>query len=42
MKLTIGEIVKAQGIKGEVKVRPLTDDPAQFDATVRCSSAAVR
>ena len=30
MKLTIGEIVKAQGIKGEVKVRPLTDDPAQF------------
>lgn len=30
MKLTIGEIVKAQGIKGEVKVRPVTDDPAQF------------
>ena len=30
MKLTIGEIVKAQGIKGEVKVRPDTDDPSQF------------
>lgn len=30
MKLTIGEIVKAQGIKGEVKVKPLTDDPSQF------------
>ncbi len=30
MKLTIGEIVKAQGIKGEVKVKPQTSDPAQF------------
>ena len=30
MKLTIGEIIKAQGIKGEVKVKPLTDNPAQF------------
>ena len=30
MKLIIGEIVKAQGIKGEVKVRPVTDDPSQF------------
>ena len=30
MKLIIGEIVKAQGIKGEVKVRPVTDDPSRF------------
>ena len=28
--LMIGEIVKPQGIRGEVKVRPLTDDPARF------------
>lgn len=28
--ITIGEIVRAQGIKGEVKVRPLTDDPERF------------
>lgn len=28
--ITIGEIVKAQGIKGELKVRPLTDDPTRF------------
>ena len=26
----IGLIVKPQGIKGEVKVQPLTDDPARF------------
>lgn len=30
MRLTIGEIVKAQGIKGEVKVKPYTDDPVRF------------
>ena len=30
MKLTIGEIVKAQGIKGEVKIKPFSDDPAHF------------
>lgn len=30
MKLTIGEIVKAQGIKGEVKIKPYSDDPAHF------------
>lgn len=28
--LTIGVITKPQGIKGEVKVRPLTDDPTRF------------
>lgn len=28
--ITVGEIVKAQGIKGEVKVKPLTDDPERF------------
>lgn len=28
--MTIGEIIKAQGIKGEIKVKPLTDDPARF------------
>lgn len=26
MYITIGEVVKAQGIKGEIKVKPLTDD----------------
>ncbi|MGI6201630.1 MAG: ribosome maturation factor RimM [Christensenellales bacterium] len=30
--LCIGVIVKAQGIKGEVKVQPLTDDPQRFAA----------
>ncbi|MBQ7227175.1 MAG: 16S rRNA processing protein RimM [Clostridia bacterium] len=30
MNFIIGEIVKAQGIKGEVKVKPLTDDLARF------------
>lgn len=28
--ITIGEIVRAQGIRGEIKVRPLTDDPERF------------
>ncbi len=28
--ITIGEIIKAQGIKGEIKVRPLTDDSSRF------------
>lgn len=28
--LEIGKIVKPQGIKGELKVMPLTDDPARF------------
>ena len=28
--LTIGVITKPQGIRGEVKVRPLTDDPNRF------------
>ena len=30
MNFIIGEIVKAQGIKGEVKVKPMTDDLARF------------
>ncbi len=30
MYITIGEIIKAQGIKGEVKIRPLTDDINRF------------
>ena len=30
MRITIGEIVKAQGIAGEVKIKPYTDDPARF------------
>ena len=28
--LTVGEVIKAQGIKGEIKVRPLTDNPLRF------------
>ncbi len=28
--LIIGQVVKAQGLSGEVKVKPLTDDPARF------------
>ena len=28
--IAVGEILKAQGIKGEVKVVPLTDDPKRF------------
>lgn len=30
MYITIGEIVKAQGIKGELKIKPLTDDVLRF------------
>ncbi|MBR0463380.1 MAG: 16S rRNA processing protein RimM [Clostridia bacterium] len=29
--LLIGEILKPQGIRGEVKVRPITNDPMRFD-----------
>ncbi len=29
-KITIGEIIKAQGIKGEVKIKPLTDDILRY------------
>ncbi|MDE6398482.1 MAG: ribosome maturation factor RimM, partial [Clostridiales bacterium] len=28
--ITVGEIVKAQGIRGELKVKPLTNDIARF------------
>ncbi len=33
--LVIGEILKPQGVKGEVKVRPITSDPARFDGLTR-------
>jgi 16S rRNA processing protein RimM len=29
--LTVGIILKPHGLKGEVKVKPLTDDPRRFD-----------
>ena len=29
--LLIGEILRPQGIRGEVKVRPITNDPMRFD-----------
>ena len=29
--LIIGEILKPQGIRGEMKLRPLTDDPGRFE-----------
>ena len=28
--LAIGQVVKPQGVRGEVKVKPLTDDPRRF------------
>ncbi len=28
--ITVGQITKPQGVRGEVKVRPLTDDPSRF------------
>lgn len=28
--ITIGEILRPQGIKGEIKVKPLTDEPERF------------
>ena len=33
--LIIGEILKPQGVKGEVKVRPITCDPSRFDGLTR-------
>ena len=30
-KIDIGKIVKAQGIKGEVKIIPITDDVSRFN-----------
>ena len=29
--LSVGIILKPQGLKGEIKVKPLTDDPRRFD-----------
>lgn len=28
--LAVGEIVRPQGIRGELKVKPLTDDPGRY------------
>ncbi|MCL2812874.1 MAG: hypothetical protein FWD25_13430, partial [Clostridia bacterium] len=28
--LAIGQVIKPQGVRGEVKVKPLTDDPRRF------------
>ncbi|MDR0425737.1 MAG: ribosome maturation factor RimM [Clostridiales bacterium] len=28
--ITIGQVLKASGIKGEIKVKPLTDDPKRY------------
>ena len=33
--LIIGEILKPQGVKGEVKVRPITCDPSRFEGLNR-------
>jgi len=33
--LVIGEILKPQGVKGEVKVRPITCDPSRFEDLTR-------
>jgi 16S rRNA processing protein RimM len=33
--LVIGEIMKPQGVKGEVKVRPITCDPSRFEGITR-------
>lgn len=41
MKLTIGEIVKAQGIKGEVKIKPFSGDPAHFGSLAVVSVGGV-
>lgn len=30
--LSIGEVLKPQGVRGQVKIRPDTDDPARFEA----------
>ena len=31
MRISVGEIVKAQGIKGEVKVKSLSDNEKRFE-----------
>ena len=35
-ELCVGQIVKAQGIAGEVKLSPLTDDPSRFASLKEC------
>jgi 16S rRNA processing protein RimM len=34
--VTIGEITKPYGLRGEVRVTPLTDDPARFHRLAEC------
>ena len=34
--VTIGEITRAHGLRGEVRVQPLTDDPNRFHRLVEC------
>lgn len=34
-QLRIGQIVNTQGVKGEVKIIPLTDDPARFSKLIK-------
>jgi 16S rRNA processing protein RimM len=34
--VVIGEIVRPHGLRGEVRVTPLTDDPGRFDALGTC------
>ena len=29
--LAVGEVLKPQGIRGEIKLRPLTNDPMRFE-----------
>ncbi|MGJ4849868.1 ribosome maturation factor RimM [Bacillota bacterium Meth-B3] len=33
--LAIGEVLKPQGVKGEIKVRPITSDPMRFEALTK-------
>ena len=40
--IVIGKIVKPQGIKGEVKVIPLTDDPSRFSSLTYLIAGGVR
>lgn len=39
--VVVGQILKAQGIKGEVKVKPICDDPARFFELKRVSVEGV-
>ena len=28
--IVVGEVLKPQGVRGELKIKPLTDDPMRF------------